>query len=69
MYRWLDARGAPVAAVLQGVRATRVGLRAVYVAQVAGESVEKDSFTCAKRVVDEWLRKNGIPARPESPGK
>jgi hypothetical protein len=64
MYRWLDARGVPVAEVLQGVKMTLVGARAIYIAQVQGERVEKDTFTCARRVIDHWLRVNRTQATP-----
>jgi hypothetical protein len=66
MYRWLDPRGVPVAEVLQDARMTLAGPRAVYIARVAGEQVEKDRFTCAKRTVDEWLLANRIRATPVS---
>jgi hypothetical protein len=64
MFRWVDPRGAVVAEVLQGARLSPTGPRAVYIARVAGEQVEKQNFSCAKRVIDEWLRANGVRATP-----
>jgi len=66
MYRWVDLRGAVVAELLQGVRLSPSGPRAVYIARVAGEQVEKQTFACAKRVIDEWLRVNRVRATPVS---
>jgi hypothetical protein len=64
MYRWLDVAGRPVAEVLQDARMTIAGPRAVYIARVAGEQVEKERFTCARRVIEEWLTRNRVRASP-----
>lgn len=67
MFRWVDARGLVVAEVLQGARMTPGGPRAFYVARVAGEQVEKPRFACAKRIVEQWLKGNGIRATAVAP--
>ena len=62
MFIWRDARGVLIGDVVQGAKMTPVGLRAVYIARVAGQQVEKPRFNCAKRVIEDWLRVNGIQA-------
>jgi len=62
MFVWRDARGTLVADVVQIAKPTPAGPRAFYVARVAGQQVEKPRFTCAKRVIDDWLRVNRIQA-------
>lgn len=63
MYRWVTPNGVAVAAVLQGVQMTTAGPRAVYLARVdGGEQVEKQTFACAVRIVEKWLKVNGISA-------
>jgi hypothetical protein len=62
MFVWRDPNGVLVADVLHGVKMTSAGARAVYVARVQGEYVEKAQFSCAKRVIEDWLRKNCIKA-------
>lgn len=66
MFIWRDARGAIVADVVQVARQTPMGPRAFYLARVQGEQVEKPRFACAKRVIEEWLVKNGIRATASS---
>jgi len=62
MFIWRDPRGVLVADVVQIAKMTPAGPRAFYVARVQGEQVEKPRFGCAKRVVEGWLRQNGIRA-------
>lgn len=64
MFVWVDPRGTVVAEVLQSARLTPAGPKAVYIARVSGEQVEKDRFACAQRVVNEWLRVNRVQATP-----
>jgi hypothetical protein len=67
MYVWRDPHGTLVADVVQGARMTPVGPRAVYIARVQGDQVEKQRFACAKRVIEDWLRVNRIQATIGSP--
>lgn len=62
MFVWRTPTGAIVADVVQVTRQTPQGLRAVYLARVHGEQVEKQRFACAARVINEWLAKNRISA-------
>ena len=64
MFIWRDPRGILVADVVQIAKMTPAGPRAFYVARVQGEQVEKPRFACAKRVVESWLRANGVQATP-----
>jgi len=62
MFIWRDRSGTVVADIVQVARPTQFGPRAAYLARVRGEEVEKPRFACAKRVIEEWLRKNRIVA-------
>jgi len=62
MFIWRDPRGALVADIVQVARMTPAGPRAFYVARVQGEQIEKPRFSCAKRVIEDWLRQNRIQA-------
>ncbi len=66
MFVWRDARGALIADVVQGAKMTPAGPRAIYVARVAGQQVEKARFSCARRVIEDWLRMNKIQATASS---
>lgn len=67
MFIWRDRNGSLVADVVQVARATPAGPRAIYIARVQGEQVEKPRFACAKRVIEEWLRQNHILATASQP--
>lgn len=62
MFIWRDPRGTLVADIVQVARMTPAGPRAFYVARVQGEQIEKPRFSCAKRVIEDWLRQNRIQA-------
>lgn len=62
MFIWRDPRGTLVADVVQIAKMTPAGPRAFYLARVQGEQIEKPRFSCAKRVIEDWLRTNKIRA-------
>lgn len=63
MYRWLDPQGVVLAEVRQGLAMTPAGPRAAYYAVVPGQApIAKERFTCAKKVIDQWVTLNRIHA-------
>mgnify|MGYP001596130908 CR=1 FL=1 len=62
MFIWRTPNGVVVADVAQIVKMTPQGPRAMYLARVQGEQVEKQQFSCAKRVIEAWLREHRIQA-------
>lgn len=63
MYRWLDPRGVVLAEVQQGLAMTPAGPRAAYYAVVPGQApIAKERFTCAKKVIDQWVSMNRLRA-------
>lgn len=63
MYRWLDPQGVVLAEVRQGLAVTPAGPKATYLAVVPGQApIHKERFTCARKVIDQWISLNRIRA-------